>query len=60
LGLIYIRKVFSLFIFYLRNSRAEILWCKVWKWNFWFKKRRHCHYRRRRLASNGEMYYLRF
>jgi len=34
----------SVFTFYVRNSRAKILRCKVWKWNFWFKKRRHRHY----------------
>jgi len=56
LGLIYIRKFF---IFYLRNSRVEILRCKIWKGNFWFKKRHH-YYRRRRMASGGEMYCLRF
>jgi len=32
LGLIYIRKVFSLFIY----ITAEILRRKVWNWNFWF------------------------
>jgi len=36
LGLIYIRKVFLLFIY----SRAKILRCKVWKGNFLFKKHR--------------------
>jgi len=50
----------SIFTFYLRNSRAEILRCKLWKGNFWFKKYRHYHYRRRRLVSGGEMYCLRF
>jgi len=55
LGLIYIRKVFSLFMYVIHERR----YCHViWKRNFWFKKRRRCHYHR--LASDGEIYYLRF
>jgi len=57
LDLIYIRKVFSLFMYVTPERR---LWCKVWKWNFWFKKRRHRHYfyYHRRLANGGKMYCL--
>jgi len=59
LGLIYIRKVFSLFIYVTPERR----YCDVKSESEIFDLRnrhRHYYYRRRRLASNRKMYCLRF